>query len=945
MPLLGRDGQLRQISAWLADAGTGRGQVVLVLAGAGLGKTSLLHEVRSRARATGVQVFAARGSELERDTSFGVTRQLFERHLASLDDAERANALRGAAELARSAVVAAGDAPASDRRGILHGLYWLAMNFAEREPVLLVVDDAHWADAETLRWLVYLAARLAGSRLLVVVAARPAEPAARRPLLETLAADDAVTVLGLDPLDRAAIGHLVSARLGATPDPAFLEACLAATGGNPFFVQEVLRAAVRDALEPGASNAGLVPQLSTSEAARSVRLRLARLGQPARRLAEALSVLAPAPEIRYAAQLCELPIDAALELTDVLADAGILHRSPPGEFIHPIARAAVQEQMSLRAQHRAHRCAAQMLADDGASPERVASHALACAPTGDAQVVVWLRSAAASALDSGGPDAAARYLRRALQEPPEESRRSRIHFELGRALAGVDVNGAAASFAEAAATATGAARVQAHRWEAQTLGFGGRPDAAVAALERAREAGDTDPDRALLIRATRDFFALAWIADPDGPERSRRLQLLASGLAGATPGERRALAVASLDIARTGSTSATRALELASRVRRALATWLDADDGVETAGAIGESSIISDDAEALARHDRAIAEATRRGMVTNAGAGFIQIAHIRFRRGALVGAEADARTSWQLLRNERDGAAAFHWWSLTQLVDVLTARGQLDEAAALADAGGLATEPFERVMTFVAPPGVPAVLGELALARGHIQEGIDILMEGGLWLERRGWANPALNPWRARVAPALAMAGRVEEARAIIEPAVRRARTFAAPWALGMTTRAAGVVAEGPRRLELLRDAIAVLAPAGCRLEQASALVELGAALRRDNRRGEAREQLASALEMADRCGAAPLATRAREELAASGAHPRRTMTSGPESLTASERRVADLAAAGRSNPEIAQTLFVTRKTVETHLGHAFAKLNIRSRRDLNDALGDVVDV
>ena len=302
-------------------------------------------------------------------------------------------------------------------------------------------------------------------------------------------------------------------------------------------------------------------------------------------------------------------------------------------------------------------------------------------------------------------------------------------------------------------------------------------------------------------------------------------------------------------------------------------------------------------------------------------------------------AEADARTSWELLGGERDGAAAFYWWSASVLIEVLTARGELDEADTLADSIGLATTSWEESCVLPWPPLAPVVLGQLALAQGRVQEGIDLLVSGGAWLEDRGWANPSLNPWRAYVAPALAMAGRRDEALEAIAPALERAQFFGAPWALGMARRAAGTVEQGDRGIALLHEATRVLEPAGCRVEHAHALLELGAILRRSKNRAQAREHLRTALDLAHRCGATPLATRAREELAATGARPRREMLSGLESLTASERRIAELAASGQSNPEIAQALFVTRKTIETHLGHVYTKLHISSRDQLPTAL------
>ena len=173
----------------------------------------------------------------------------------------------------------------------------------------------------------------------------------------------------------------------------------------------------------------------------------------------------------------------------------------------------------------------------------------------------------------------------------------------------------------------------------------------------------------------------------------------------------------------------------------------------------------------------------------------------------------------------------------------------------------------------------------------------------------------------------------------MIQPALRRAREFGAPWGLGMALRAAGVVEQGARGIALLQEAAAVLKVSSCRLEHANALVELGAALRRTNQRAQAREHLRAGLDLAYRCGAAPLAEHAQHELAATGARPRRLVLSGLESLTASERRIAELAATGMSNPDIAQRLFVTRKTVETHLGHVYMKLDLTGRHQLAGAL------
>jgi DNA-binding CsgD family transcriptional regulator len=202
-----------------------------------------------------------------------------------------------------------------------------------------------------------------------------------------------------------------------------------------------------------------------------------------------------------------------------------------------------------------------------------------------------------------------------------------------------------------------------------------------------------------------------------------------------------------------------------------------------------------------------------------------------------------------------------------------------------------------------------------------------------------GGENPAFVPWRSAAALSLAELGRDDEARALAADEVRRAQSFGAPRALGIALRAQALVGPREQRHDGLEAARDVLASSPARLEHARVLLDLGATLRAAGQRTAARAPLLDALALAARCGATALERRARRELAAIGARPRRTNHTGADSLTPSELRVAELAAGGRTNREIAQTLFVTEKTVETHLGRSFRKLDISSRRQLPDVL------
>jgi DNA-binding CsgD family transcriptional regulator len=178
------------------------------------------------------------------------------------------------------------------------------------------------------------------------------------------------------------------------------------------------------------------------------------------------------------------------------------------------------------------------------------------------------------------------------------------------------------------------------------------------------------------------------------------------------------------------------------------------------------------------------------------------------------------------------------------------------------------------------------------------------------------------------------------QAQAVAEEAVHRSRQFGAPRATGVALRAAALVADADDRLRGLREAVSVLEHARSPLELARARCDLGAALRAAGNRTEAQAVLAAAHDLAQTLGASRIARRAEDELRAAGVRPRRDLGVGPASLTPSERRIAELAAAGKTNREIAQALFVTEKTVETHLGHVYDKLGVRSRRKLPEMLG-----
>ena len=297
----------------------GRGRMLLLEGRAGIGKTSLIEVACSRAAELGYEVLRARGSELESGFAFGVVRQLFERRLAAAGQGERAALLAGPAAGVRPLLAGELAAqPAGDSSfAVLHGLYWLVVNLAAGRPLLLAIDDAHWADEPSLRWLAYLARRLEGLAAGMLVALRPGDPAVPGAALLAVCAEAAAVLrpaLLSEQAVSAVVRTTVRAGAGGEASDELCAAVYAACGGNPLYLTELLRAADRGgrplaALEPAELLAGGLDGI-----ARQVITRVRGLGPDALRLAQALAVLGDGGELRHAAAIAGVPAAAAARL-------------------------------------------------------------------------------------------------------------------------------------------------------------------------------------------------------------------------------------------------------------------------------------------------------------------------------------------------------------------------------------------------------------------------------------------------------------------------------------------------------------------------------------------------------------------------------------------------------------------------------------------------------
>jgi DNA-binding CsgD family transcriptional regulator/tetratricopeptide (TPR) repeat protein len=904
--LLEREGELERLGHLMAAAADGRGAAVMLEGPAGIGKTSLLEAALRLAGEARLGVLAARGGELERDFAYGVVRQLFERRVLHAAQPERERWLDGAAALAAPLVGHAdGGRPGDDpTAAALHGLYWLTANIASDGPLLIAIDDLHWADTASLRFLAYVARRIAELPVLLLAASRSAAESHAPELVEALE----VTRVEPAPLSSAAVADLV-ARTGGAAELA--GPVHAATGGNPFLVGALLD--VLDDLD-----AEHLPELGARSVIRFVARRLTRLGPDAEALARGVAVLGTDAEPRQAYEIAGLDPGAGAAAEDALIAAGVLAPQRPLEFVHPIVRAAVAEQLSPPERARRHLAAARMLDREGGDAERLAPHLLAADARADPWVVDTLRTAAARSVERGAPDAAVRYLRRALDEPPTAGDRPALLAELGRAEVRAAMPDEAVEHLRAALAATDSPHERAHMAHDLAIGLiaPGRYAEAVGMLEEVLEsAREADPE--LRRRLEAELLCAARL-DAGTLRIARRVYArLPTRISADTPGGRMLLAaVAHERVLRGGTAAEARALA-AQALDGGLIAEQSGDSGLVMDA--GFALVVAGDFEQADRGwEEALADVRRRGSVIGFARTSCMRALLRLAQGRLPDAESDARNA---VEAAWDPGYRIARMAHGPLVEALVAQGELDAAGTVLEAAGLNGElPDGYMLNFVL-----FARGRLRLAQGRTADGVADLEELGRREGKWRGRNPAVFPYRSL----LALSGGDDELAA---DEVALARAWGAPGPLGRALRVHGLVSG---RLDLLHESLDVLDGSPWRLEHAHTLVELGAATRRAGHRAAAREPLHAGMELAHTCGARPLVARARDELLATGARPRRVMRSGVDALTASERRVAEMAAGGMTNRQIAQALFVTTRTVEVHLTHAYQKLDIATREEL----------
>lgn len=947
--MLEREHELVRQDETLARVREGRSAIRWYTGPPGIGKSTLLAEAARRAAACGLPVLSGSGHELEQPFSFGVVLQLLEPAAQRATPEERDRIFAGAAALARPLLLhedGPGHGSTAPLYPVVHSLYWVVANLAERTPLVIIVDDLQWADEASVRFLAYLASRLGDVRVALLGAARSGAEAHGDPIRSLLGHRDATSVQ-VEPLSEDAVTDLVGG--GASDDDDLRRALHRLTAGNPLLVHELLEnlATIRSLEDAVPGDGPAVDGGPTNHVLPTVVSRLARLPAPAAHFAAACAVLADGSGLDAAATLSELAPTETARVHRTLVEAAILTDDPHVQFVHQLVRDSVLTTVDRHRRAELHARAAAVLDQRGAAVEQVAAHLAAADPGGLPWAVDVLRRAATRSLRAGEPATAVRWLRRAMQEGSAEVDRGALLFDLAVAEAAADDPAWRARRDEALARTPDPLVAAARLLQlGQVLGESGALADAVKVLASGLDllaGGESSPDAPDELRDLHLQLLAAYATygsidlDTRDEVRGRVHRWLAPRTLGSSLADRALLASlayeAAIDGGRAGGPTAAEVTELASKA-------LGIVEG-EVRGPLPPQLYMAvlalewcdqlDLAELVLQ--RVIDRARQRGDVIGVARAAGYRAPVGLRRCRPGDAASDAELALGAFplgwRATAPGAAG-------NLARARLALDDLDAAEAALELpdGPTRWEPTASYTYWLLSKA------EVELAHGRVDGALTALEECDRRQARMGAVNPNIMPWHTLIALALARTDRGTEAADRAAEELALAERFGAPPAVASALRTAALVGPIEERVVTLERSVEVAATSASVIEHVRSQIELGAALRRARNSVAAREPLRAALATAEERGAFALAERARAELAAAGAKPRRAALTGVAALTPSEKRVSELAAAGRRNRQIAEELFVSVKAVEFHLGNAFRKLGISRRDELPDAVG-----
>ncbi len=922
--LIERAHELDVLRAAVTGLAGGKGAIVVLAAPAGLGKSVLLEHAAQEADEAGCRVRRAAPGPLERHFGFGVVRALLEGALRGVSDERRARLMEGAAAPA-GALLLDGAMPGADATmAIAHSVLWLCSALADEAPLMLVVDDAHWADRPSLEVLAYLARRIADLPLLIAIGARADDPDSASDLLSLIGGVRAATVLHPQPLTRRGAAQLIRRAAPSAPLEVCRE-CHRAAGGNPWLLGELSRRIADHGLSALDTAAGDAPPLSAI-ARTVVRARLAELSPRDRAVVEALAVIGDGAPRQVVAAVAGIELGELGAARDGLVAAGLLG-SGGARFAHHLIASAIGDDLPRGRRERLHRETARALMATGADDDSVASHLLRCGADADPEVSALLRRAAADAARHGAPHTAAAYLERALKERAPGDDRGRLLAELATVVFDAGLPDSRERLREALAEAHDRDSRLDVLTRLAALNVVDIDEPGLSALFEQELASETDPRTRLAIEAAALDTLITIPARHE--ERARRVAAIEVD-AIADPVLRRTV------LAHRAWAGTERGVPDAAACAALAREALEGDELLHDAGRRAafhlatRALVMADHAdEAHAAIARLRDHAIQRGSLRLHAAAAWYAADLALRRGHLAEAEDEARSALCLVD---DDVSVLTGGSASVLVCALAERGAFDEARDVLRERGLDGSmdgmPWESAVIHAR--------ARLWLAAGDYERALAEALLSGSLREDCGRPNPTWTPWRSTAALALAHLGRREEAVAMADAELALAERFGAPVPIAGALHARAVAEpDDAARVALCERALAVAAGTPALLESVRARLELGSTLARMGRRIEARDALRPALADADAAGAVLLAQRARRELVATGLRPRHAALEGAAALTPRQRQVCELAAAGKGNRQIAQALFLSIKTVETHLAAGYRKLGVGTRAEL----------
>jgi DNA-binding CsgD family transcriptional regulator len=882
--LIERDGELGRLAAAARSAAEGEGSMLVIRGPIGIGKSALLQAVAGLPSVRGTLVLRARASALEQDYAFGLARQLV-----------------GPGQATLAALEALVESSSTD------------------SPLTMLVDDLHWADDPSLRWLSCLAPRLSGLPVLVVVTVRDGDPrSARQSVTEIIGTAGAV--LRPDLLSRQGIRDFAAATTDG--DDELAKALHETVGGNPLFLKSVLLGFARAGTEAGAACAELLLGHCPAQVREGMTACFLELPEPIRAVAGAMSVLGDTGDIAIVSRVAGVDPVTGTEAARAMRQLGIMAKRQESEGLHPLVRETLLRALTIEERERLHTRAATALHADGYPAEQVAAQLMPIpSPQGDFAIAA-LRAAADGAQRRGAPETAAGYLRRALLETSAQGEdRARLLVELAMVERTVDVGAAMRHIYYAVPLLRDIRdRAAALTRIAPPMLTDAPPAIRVLITETADEFGDpnagSDRDRELGLGLEARSRHIGYTDPAELADSLRRLSGLGAEPAVETTADRELLIVLlyaamltagkpAHEIARLGERVLQREPALSTHVHTALPMLVLT---MTTAGSVSRIGPWL---------DLSLEHARRQGSVIEQALIRIEQAGVALRTGRT----GEARTAML----EADGLAGADWisrsssWSAVTLAAVAI-RTQEPRLVAMADdyRGSGGKRSFVQVRQWAR--------ASQARARGDLSAALEQFLECGRGLERSRWRNPELLPWRAAAAETARQLGDLRTARQLAEEYRAQADEWQSPVTTGRAQRILGELTEGADGVAMLREAVATLENSVNRAELSSALTALGTRLL-DSDAKQAGVILRRGRELAKECGDRPSTAPA-------------TLLDWSSMLSKAEARVARLAGGGLSNQEMAQQLGVSVRAIEKHLTNTYRKLGLSGRTELAETIG-----